>query len=202
MNAPATGLAIASAFGTILEGGFYAGRIRLADGEYAIIVSPKAEGEHDDAAWGKVKRVENAMSFFDGLANTKAMAEAGSKLAQWALDLSIGGQTDWYLPSRDELELCYRNLKPTTQENWCYRGDNPSSVPPGYAYMPDAPAQSEVAAFRSGGAEAFDNTFYWSSTQSAGNSDYAWTQHFDDGSQDDGRKGDRFRARAVRRLKI
>lgn len=202
MNAPAAGLAIVSAFGTILEGGFYAGRIRLADGEYAIIVAPKVEGEHADAAWGKVKRVEDAMSVFDGLANTKAMAEAGSKLAQWALDLSIGGQTDWYLPSRDELELCYRNLKPTTQENWCYRGDNPSSVPPGYAYLPDAPAQSEVAAFRSGGAEAFDDTFYWSSTQSAGGSGCAWGQYFGNGGQGGGRKDVRCRARAVRRLKI
>lgn len=201
MNAPA-GITIATAFGTILEGGFYAGRIRLADGEYAVIVAPRDPGEHKDTKWGPVKRVTGAMSFFDGLANTKAMAEAGSKLAQWALGLAIDGHSDWYLPSRDELELCYRNLKPTAQENWCYRGDNPSSVPVGYAYFPDAPAQTDIEIFRAGGAEAFDDTWYWSSTQYAGDSDYAWGQHFGYGGQTSDRKDGSCRARAVRRVKV
>lgn len=202
MNAPA-GLTIATAFGTILEGGFYAGRIRQADGEYAVIVAPKAEGEHEDAPWnGKLKRVDGAMSFFDGFANTKAMAEAGSKIAKWALGLTVGGFSDWYIPSRDELELCYRNLKPGKEENWCYRGDNPSSVPVGYAYMPDAPAQTEIAALRAGGAEAFDERWYWSSTQSAGDAACAWGQGFSIGGQDYDPKGLDCRVRAVRRVKI
>ena len=40
MNAPAA-VAVAAAFGTILEGGFYAGRIRMPDGEYAVIAALK-----------------------------------------------------------------------------------------------------------------------------------------------------------------
>jgi hypothetical protein len=202
MNAPA-GIAIATAFGTILEGGFYAGRVRLTDGEYAIIVAPKAAGEHKATPWNKsLKSVAGAMSFFDGLANTKAMADAGSKVAQWALDLSIGGFKDWYVPSRDELELCYRNLKPGTEENWCYRGDNPSSVPPGYAYMPEVPAQTEVEVFRDGGTEAFTEEWYWSSTQFAGSEVYAWFQVFGYGSQSNSREVNHYRVRAVRRVKI
>lgn len=202
MNAPAA-ISIATAFGSIIEGGFYAGRIRQADGEYAIIVAPKAGGEREDAPWNASRRrVEGAMSFFDGAANTKAMSAAGSELAKWAEGLQIGGFNDWYLPSRDELELCYRNLKPGRGENWCYRGDNPSSVPVGYSYMPDAPAQTIVEAFREGGTEAFEEAWYWSSTQSAGYDDYAWYQDFSDGGQDTYRKGDDYRARAVRRLKV
>ena len=199
MNAP---LSIATAFGTILEGGFYAGRIRVGEQQFAVIVAPKAEGQHKDAPWGPVRKRVPALSFYDGLANTQAMADAGSKLAKWALDLKIGGFTDWYIPSRDELELCYRNLKPTAQENWCYRGDNPSSVPVGYAYMPDEPKQTDIEAFKGGGAEAFDDIWYWSSTQYAGNDAYAWVQYFGGGLQGSGLKGDGGRCRAVRRIAI
>ncbi len=198
MNAP---IQIATTFGSAMEGGFYAGRIRQADGEYALIVAPKLDGEHE-GPWGKVKRLAGAMSFFDGRTNTIAMAEAGSKLAKWALGLSIGGCTDWYLPSRDELELCYRNLKPGTEENWCYRGDNPSSVPVGCSYFPDSPAQTEAVAFKAGGDEAFAEVWYWSSTQAAGDDAYAWFQYFYDGFQHDLHEGSDCRARAVRRVKI
>ena len=200
MNAPIQ--IAATTFGIAMEGGFYAGRIRQADGEYALIVAPKADGEHADGPWGKMKKLAAAMSFFDGRANTIAMAEGGSKLAKWALELSIGGFTDWYIPARDELELCYRNLKPGTADNYCWLGDNPSSVPVGYSYFPDAPAQTEVTAFRVNGAEAFNEVWYWSSTQSAGYSGSAWVQGFGYGRQSNTRKGGESRARAVRRVKI
>lgn len=184
-------------------GGFYAGRIFVGKEGYAVIAAPKAEGDHARIAWHKnLKRVEGARSFFDGHANTIAMADVGSPLAKWALGLKIGGFTDWYLPSRDELELCYRAFKPTTDENYCWRGDNPSSVPPGYAYSPDSPAQTAVEVFREGGAEAFESEWYWTSTQFAGGGDYAWFQLFTGGYQHGGRMSVGLRARAVRRVRI
>ncbi len=130
------------------------------------------------------------------------MAEAGSALAQWALGLDIGGFTDWYLPSRDELELLYRAFKPTADENFRLSGDNPSSVPPGYAYSIDTPPQTPHEAFRKGGAEAFEALWYWSSTQ--GSPRFAWGQVFAVGSQSYDDKGyeARARARAVRRFLI
>lgn len=192
------------AFGTLVEGGYYAGRIRTPEGdEYGILVAPKASGQHKGSAWNRsLKRVDGALSFYDGLANTRAMQEAGSKLAAWALGLQVNGFSDWYLPARDELELCYRHLKPGTETNWCYRGDNPSSVPPGYAYMPDAPAQTAIEEFRTGGTEAFDEVWYWTSTHYAGNDAYAWTQSFYYGGQYGIHKVDLNRARAVRRIKL
>ena len=189
--------------GTPFEGGVYVGRVRHGDDAFALIVSPKAEGEHDDIEWGKYGEViEGANSFFDGLANTEAMAEAGSEIAQWARQLRIAGFDDWYLPSRDELELCYRYLKPTTDENYVWRsGENPSALPfATHPYTATAPTQSAAEVFRSGGTEAFEDASYWSSTQYSAHG--AWTQSFDDGSQSSLGKGYALRARAVRRFKI
>jgi hypothetical protein len=191
------------AIGTPLEGGFYAGRIRLPDGDYAVLVAPRTLGEQAAIRWSKsTKRLAGALSFFDGCANTLAMAEAGSPLAQWALGLEMGGHADWYIPSRDELELCYRDLKPSTEKNWCYRGDNPSSVPVGYAYLPDAPAQTAIGAFRTAGAEAFTDDWHWTSTQYAGDGSCAWCQTFSYGGQSHYHATDKLRARAVRRFKL
>ena len=191
--------------GTAMGGGFYAGRIMIASQVFALIVAPKAEGEHKDTIWiGRGKDVAGAKSYFDGIANTKAMADAGSKLGKWALDLRIAGNDDWYLPAQDELEIIYRNLKPTTEENWCYArcGINLSAFPPTYPYTPEFPAQTNAEAFKAGSAEAFDQTYYWSSTQRASHSDFAWDQHFNVGTQYYYDKSAEWRARAVRRLAI
>jgi hypothetical protein len=166
-----------AAIGAPLAGGFYAGRIAIAGVLYALVVAPKADGEKDDVSWlDSEERVDGAGSYNDGLANTNAMAEAGSELAQWARGLAIGGYTDWYIPSQDELEALYRNLKPTTRTNFLYgrAGVNPSAVPPTHAYSADVPAQTVVADFAQGGTEAFQDEWYWSSTQHAARYDYAW----------------------------
>ena len=85
----------------------YAGKILIpGQGVFGIIAAPKATGEHKPAPWGKTKKLAEAMSFYDGIANTEAMAKAGSKLAQWALDQAL------HIPSRDELELLYRTRLP------------------------------------------------------------------------------------------
>jgi hypothetical protein len=190
---------IGEAFG----GGSFAGRIRIDGNLYNLIVAPKADGEHKPAIWiAKDKDVPDAKSYDDGLANTKAMAAAGSKLAKWALDLRIGGHDDWYLPSQDELELAYRHLKPTTDENWCYArsGINLSAETPTRPYTPEFPVQTTVDTFKSGGDQAFEASLYWSSTQHAAHSDNAWGQTFDIGYQYYWGKSGKLRARAVRKI--
>ena len=189
--------AIGEAFG----GGYFAGLIRIGSNTYGLIVAPKADGEIS-AEWGTRKHVKGADSFFDGQANTMAMADAANELGAWAKGLTIGGESDWYIPSRDELEVCYRNLKPTDDANYCGCGDNPSAYLPSYAYSPDTPTQTAVEAFRNDSAEAFSPAWYWTSTQSAGDASSAWYQFFYDGTQYYYGKRYKGRVRAVRRFLI
>jgi len=196
---------IATIIGTAMDGGFYAGRIMVGDQAYALVVAPKAEGEHNDTPWhNDDDNIEGATSYFDGLANTDAMAEAGSELAQWARTLTIAGHDDWYLPSQDELEIIYRNLKPTTRKNSCYArsGINLSAIEPTRPYTLKFPVQTQAELFQEGGSEAFETEWYWSSTQRASNSEYAWSQDFYHGIQYTYNKDLPCRARAVRRLPI
>lgn len=175
------------AIGAAFEGGYLAGYLNVDGKPHALIVAPKFDGEHDDNVWnGSYDKVAGAQSYCDGLANTEAMAAAGSALAQWARDLRIGGFDDWYLPSQDELEICYRALKPTGEGNAIYgrSGCNASALPLTHPYTAELPAQTPADAFKEGGAEAFDDVWYWSSTQPAGLADYAWCQHFGYGAQD------------------
>lgn len=194
---------IPAPIGAAIQGGFFAGLITIGWETYALVVAPK-EGETVSTWHDSMTSVPGAESYNDGVSNTAAMLEAGSPLAKWARGLSIGGHDDWYLPSRDELELMYRNLKPTTQENSCsFRdGDNPSSMPVGYPYTLAAPVQTVAGDFQEGGDHALAGRWYWSSTQYAGSPNYAWDQDFSNGNQINFHKSNEGRARAVRRFKI
>jgi len=187
------------AIGAKLGGGYYTGILNIDGVPFALITAPKGGGEHADAPWGEYKLIKGADSFCDGLANTKAMAKAGCKIAEWALSLRIGGFKDWSIPARDQLELLYRNLKPTTQANYVWRnGDNPSTGT--YPYTEKLPKQTKVRSFKKGGVEALDDVWYWSSTQYS--SDLAWCQYFYVGYQDGLSKGGTSRVRAVRSVRI
>lgn len=189
------------AIGEACNGGFFAGLIRIGASTYGLIVAPKSTGE-TTGEWGPRNTIDSARSFFDGPANSAVMADAGSDIARWAKALDINGHTDWYIPSRDELEICYRNLKPTDERNTCYSGDNPSAYLPAHAYMPDTPTQTTVEHFAEDGAEAFEAEWYWTSTQYAGYASGAWGQYFGNGDQSFSDKGYQGRVRAVRRFLI
>lgn len=194
---------VPTTLGTPWEGGFYAGLISYNGDVFAQIAAPKAEGQLPGShEWGKYgTQIAGADSFFDGLSNTKAMADAGLVIAERVLDLRIGGFDDWHIPARDQLELAYRGFKPTTEENSVYRyGDNPSSLPPGYPYTLLLPGQTPVELFREGGAEAFDDEWYWSSTQYSATS--AWGQYFGGGCQGYACKDYSGRVRAFRSIKL
>lgn len=198
---------------------------------YRVIVAPKASGESAGIA------IKNAnidlpvacRTLNEGLRATQAMRDADTSTvypaAHWARGLSIGGRTDWYIPARDELELCWRNLKPTTTANYATddrktgasydyavngaygdtantHGLNNNSAPPGAAYTSGSPAQTTAAAFKTGGSEAFEfgSVYYWSSSEYSASS--AWRQYWDSsnpGYQNANSKTDTYKVRAARR---
>lgn len=165
------------AIGSSFEGGFFAGQININGEQFGLIVSPKADGDHDDIEWNaSSSMVEGAKSFNDGAANTEAMAAAGSELAKWARGLEIGGFNDWYVPSQDELEVIYRNLKPTSETNSLYARSGINVSTGTYPYTREVPPQTPAENFRSGGDHALNDEWYWSSTQSALHSGWAWAQ--------------------------
>ena len=105
MNAP--DIIVPSVAGTPVGGGIYAGRFYVGDRAFGLIVAPAEVGDLDKTAWGDAKKVSGALSYNDGLANTQAMASAGSALGKWAQGLRIGDFEDWYVPSRLEALIAF-----------------------------------------------------------------------------------------------
>lgn len=86
MNAKATPeIQVPATIGTPYEGGFYGGKIRIGVAIFAIVWAPKAEGEITGKWLDSYTDVPGATSYFDSMANTRAMAEAGSPIAKKAL---------------------------------------------------------------------------------------------------------------------
>ena len=186
--------------GEELGGGYFAGYIsHTADGvpTHALIVAPRATGATGTgyALTTNLKWADQtvavpahatligASSAFDGKVNTDLMMSliadetysAGAfPAAQFCADLSIGGFTDWYLPSRFELDIAYFNLKPGTQVNSTNWGANIYSVPRRPSNNSrNFPIQTNLTAFNSAAQQAFvvsDN--HWSSAENA--STNAW----------------------------
>lgn len=105
--------------GTPHAGGLFVARYFIGDQAYALIVSPKDAGEIAAAKWNTAKKkVADAASYADGLANTDAMVAAGSKLAKQIRALRIGDFDDWYLPSRLESLLLFGELQSEFERKW------------------------------------------------------------------------------------
>ena len=198
---------------------------------YRVIVAPKSSGENSGIAYKNANTAAptDTGTLSEGWRATEAMRVADTSTvypaAHWTRNLNINGRTDWYLPARDELEMCWRNLKPVTNNNYTtadrptgftpnytnlgsigtsgnQHGVNLNSAPQGAAYTTTVPGQVAATAFRTGGAEAFEfgSAFYWSSTEYSASS--AWRQHWSSsfpGNQNFNDKTSTFRVRAVRR---
>jgi hypothetical protein len=198
--------------GDALEGGFFAGYIsHTADGvaTHALIVAPAATGASGTGytittslQWKTATTTTaGTTSSFDGAANSANMNNASHPAAQFCEGLSIGGYTDWYLPARYELDIAYENFKPTTDNNNTSWGINPYSVPERTVNRTSGdPSQTSIAAFQSGGAEAFVDSTHWSSTENS--STNAWALAFFSGFQNDLTKTNGRGVRAFRKLAL
>lgn len=166
------------AIGTPMEGGFLGALYLDETGARAGLVVPRAEiGDLDPVPWlKKPKDVPGACSLLDGLANTQAMAEAGSEIAQKVLDLVIDGVGGWHIPALDQMTALRTSAMPRAGI---------------------IPAQSMAEVFQEGGSEAFRQDVYWTSTQY--NPGDAWLQSFHTGHQYVNFKSSSYRVRAVRK---
>jgi hypothetical protein len=222
----ATSFTTAASFGpTVIGesygGGYYAGIITQGGSDYYLIVAPKSTGENSSKQWKTSGSAgpSATQTLNNGPAASASMNSATYPAAQFCEGLSIGGYTDWYLPARDELELCYRNLKPTTDANNTSSrslsgitypegndvsgdtmGINRNSNPTGSAYTSGSPAQTSVTAFQTGNSEAFASASYWPSSEYS--STDAWRQYFLNGYQGTNLKYSSYYVRAVRRIAV
>lgn len=219
------------AIGAAVLGGYYVGDIMDGGVKYALILAPKASGEATGKQWkasASAGPVET-QTLTNGPAATAAMVAAGAATypaAAWCAALDIGGYDDWYLPARDEFELVWRNLKPSTANNlvgtrpaptvtYTRDGNSPDqagdghgrnrhSVPAGVANTTSSPAQTAVVAFRTGGAEAMtvaSGNAYWTSTEHAATTAaMTWYDASYPGYQGGDSKASSYRVRAVRRV--
>jgi len=179
--------------GKSFGGGYYGGTIKVLGQNYAVITAPRSQGgESGNLSWCTATNANpGTTSRNDGVANTNTLLNDTSRAypaAAFCRGLNINGFTDWYLPSKDELELLYRSFKPTTAINTASysaggnsNGDNPSSVPPNTGpYTAYNPSQTTVSAFKyPSGAESFTLNSYWTSTQQQ--AENAYSIYFNDG---------------------
>lgn len=203
-------LANMPAIGEPYMGGFFAGIIDTTQGNiigtdayqagerYALIMSPAAL-DGGTMAWRTANAdVPAAKTRWNGLEAQRALASGTFPAFNYCAGLSYpsDGGSEWYLPALDEMLELYRNLKPTTADNITGNraggdfpggtidyGVNPSSDPQRGANTASDPAQTSVAAFQEGGAEAFQSptSYCWTATWYS--SSGAWVFRPSDGGQ-------------------
>lgn len=178
------------AIGDAYAGGFYAGQISTTANGVAthnLVVGPVASAQNSSIKWKNANTAATgADSTIDGPQNTADMVADGSATvypaAHFCNNLTIGSFSDWYMPAKNELEVCYYNLKPTTTNNFTNAGINTNAVPSRSSkYTAGNPVQTSAAIFQSGGTEAFTITSYWTSTESTASG--AWGQYLGNGGQ-------------------
>lgn len=150
------GLTIGQAY----QGGYYAGTITyqpeswLGGGTptYNLIIAPKSTGEALTTKQFKTSRTLDGVfqtsssnaSAWDGYHNTYTSAVGSSSshpAANYCQGLSVGGFSDWYLPSIEEIGLIFSNLQ----------------------YLPDWDTGGGEE-LKQSGSSWYNLAFYWSSS--------------------------------------
>jgi hypothetical protein len=169
------------AIGSTFGGGIVAGYILENSIPYVLIVYPDANGSYGHnsglAPHSSAVAVAGTESMFDGHANTQKLNGSIKSYVNTVNGSSSynKGYTDWYLPAVLELEIAYRNLKPSTAANHTAWGANANALPFATGvYTTSSPAQRAITnPFVVGG--------YWASTQYSGSTTANWLVFFDDG---------------------
>jgi hypothetical protein len=107
-NWPAVVPVVGSAFG----GGFFAGQISTAGNgiaDYNLIIGPVASAQSTLKFKTLNTTDAGATSVIDGPSNSSSMNDVVHPAAQFCEGLTVGGFSDWYMPAKNELEVCYYN---------------------------------------------------------------------------------------------
>ena len=193
-----------SGIGAAFGGGYYAGSISTAGNDVAdfyLVVGPMSSAK-SNKQWKTSNTGGDPTSVIDGPTNSSTMNSAVYPAAEFCEGLTVGGFSDWYMPARNELEVCYYNLKPTTDINVTGSGTNANAVPSRGNYSTGDPAQTSAADFKDTGTEDFTANTYWSSTQNPSYSSYGRTQSFSSGQQSNAAKTANYNVRAIRRVAV
>ena len=188
------------------NGGTFTGIIRNKQHCYAIICNPHP-GMADLPLKSRGLDTFSTVSNTDGWANCNSICNSitHSPAITWCKRLTTNNYNDWYLPSRDELELCYRYLKPSQYPSWegrldnnlffphdagsddnlrKYNGENPNSIPTGKPYSDTHPTKTISLPFITHSKLAFKlKAYYWTSTRYITQLDCALAQTFFTGYQ-------------------
>jgi hypothetical protein len=210
MNQRSFGPPPPGAIGSAYGGGFYAGDISTTANSVAthyLVVGSRSAAQASREWKNATTATAGADSNIDGPQNTADMVADGNSTvypaAHFCNDLVIGGFSDWYMPAKNELEVCYFNAKPSTTNNNTSSGINPNAVPArasNYTNGPRVPDQTSAAVFLIGGVAEFDTANYWSSTEDS--ITFSPYQKFSDGAQYNATKTTYIRVRAVRRVAV
>jgi hypothetical protein len=209
-----TTLNLPAAFGAAFGGGFFAGQISTSGNgiaDYNLVIGPNASARSGGIKWKLTATSGDPTSLINGPTNSSTMNSATYPAAQFCEAVNTGGYTDWYMPAKNELEVCYFNLKPTADANNTNWGINANAVPARASnYTAGIPAQTAATNFqRPSGAEAFDVStgvapVYWSSTQHPTYTNNAYLLQSTNGRQyvNYAKNVTYFNVRAVRRVAV
>jgi hypothetical protein len=195
--------------GAAYGGGYFAGQIGVGGvATHNLVIGPVSSAQTSSIEYKNAQTATTgADSDINGPQNTADIVADGNATVypagHFCNDLVIGGFSDWYMPAKNELEVCYYNLKPTTTSNLTSpaSGINPNAVPARASnYTAGDPTQTSSTDFKDTGAEDFGAVFYWSSTEFSATS--ARLQSFNNGYQDTNGKNFLARVRAIRRVAV
>ena len=192
------------AIGTAYEGGFYYGQININGTVYNLVLSPRATGEVPASVYkNDALGFTGNTSAYDGKLIQENMVAAGIAnfpAQQAVMALTIGGFSDWYIPSKLELEIAYRNLKPNATQNVTSSGANANAVPPTSNYIAGNPSRTTLTDFRSTGTNFMTTDYYYSATQGPSGALWVHSKRFTTGADAQDKAEFDYPVRAIRRV--